>query len=633
MAIFQINNFSGNLTRKVTGQMNSGLARVGKTYSIDPFNNAPGLIFQETPTNLDPTHATITDIIVDGVLNEESGVSYLYCIDRSGIVYKINTSSDATAVVTNALGITLKYGGGIKILATVGVGNASSAATGSYLIIAHDGGVLYMDLDGTGVTTIQNFTVQGVTDIQVNTTNDTLTIPNSIISTLHTGDQVVLFSGSTPPPAPLVYGTTYYFVPFDNTHIRLATTQANALAGVYIDITTTGVASGTFNFQFQNWISGVPHPISDEFFGGFFIGNGPYLADFNSNSLTLNSSRLSPTFPKNYVINSLTVDGEGRYLRINGTTGTTQDIITTDPSAPTQAPISRTIYWNGIDETYDSYDPFTQTNMSSMFSFLGNDIGFGQDFWGASMFQTQSGSVDKMLDIKEIRAPNYGSITSTGSLLLFAAPYYVQNAWKCGIFSFGTLDDQDQPGIYSLLGIAPSDSNTICTAVGMLRLVQNRYRKSDGTYSTNSKFYVSTYETGTTPHANFYSFSLTSGQGTASAGVYETQIEEFTMMQQIDRVAFYIKPSTTGVSFKLDLIDVDSSVPSGASFTYTYAAGTDETLLQGSLEFFEWANLQIKNMQALGLRITNLGTAQPGLVQLFIETHDTDKGASQLQQT
>lgn len=46
-------------------------------------------------------------------------------------------------------------------------------------------------------------------------------------------------------PAPLVAATTYYAIHVDATHIRVATTFANAVANIFIDITTTGTPPNT----------------------------------------------------------------------------------------------------------------------------------------------------------------------------------------------------------------------------------------------------------------------------------------------------------------------------------------------------------------------------------------------------
>lgn len=631
MAIFQVNNFLGNLTRKSFGQMNSGLARIGRTHSFDPFDEVSSIRFNEAAENLDPTHATITDIIVDGDFNEENGILYVYCVDRSGTVYKINTSTDAITVVTNSLGISLAYGGGLRVIYPGGI---------QKLIISHNVGFTTMFTDGTGVVLNQlGINLDGTDiDIDVSTnqilvSNTTQTISQNTYNSLYTGMPIVWTNGEG-GVAPLVSGTTYYLIVKGNFEVQLATTLENAHKGINIDFTSvTNPTAWALNGP--NWISNIPHPISSEYFGGIFMGNGWNLVDYNIAANTTNFSRLNPTFPQNYTINSLEIDGQGRYMRINGTIGTAQDIITVDPTAPAQAPIARSLYWNGIDDSYDSYDAFTQTNTSALFSFVGSDMTLGNDFWGSSIFNNASGSPDKMLSMKDVRPPLPGAMTSTSNLLLFASPYYngASKQWLASIFGVGTLDDQDQPSIYNLLGIPATAPNTVCTQVGMMKLVQNRTLKSDGTVFTNSKLYVCTYETGSvTPFPNLYAFNLTPNGNSVNGGIYETQKEKFTLQQQIERVVFYTNPTQAGVSFRLDLIDVDDTIPEGGSFTYAYASGDDDTELQGTLEVFEWAASEVKNMQALGLRITNLGTVQPGINQIYISTHDTDKAASQLQQ-
>lgn len=627
MALFQINNFGGNLTRKSFGTMNSGLARIGKSHSQDPFNKVSSVMFNETATNLDPSHSTVKDVLVDGDLNEESGILYIYAVDRSGTVYKINTSTDAISVVTNTLNISLAFGGGIRVIYPGGQ---------QKLIITHNTGYVVMFTDGTGVahnTVPTDFQGQfgdvDVTDslLNVNTSSEPISINQ--YDSAYTGQPVVWTTPSGESVVPLISGNTYYLIIKGNFQVQLALTASDAMKGVFIPFVSASNPLA-WDLNGSGWIPNIPHPISDEYFGGIFMGNGFNLVDYAISSGTANNSRLNPTFPQNYTINAIEIDGQGRYMRINGTTGTAQDIITTDPIAQTQTPKARSLYWNGIDDSYDSYDAFVQSNTSALNSFIGSDMVFGQDFWGGSIYQNNGGAPDKMLALREVRSPLPGAITSTSNLLVFGAPYYSQNVWRCGIFGIGTLDDQDQPSIYSLLGIPATTNNTICTQVGMLKLAQNRMIKSDGTVLTNSKFYVSTYETGGTAAANLYSFNLTPNAGTVNNGVYETQKEKFQLQQAIDRVAFYVNPTQTGVSFRLDLIDVDDTIPTNGSFTYTYSSGVgDETQMQGTLEVFEWSALQMKNLQALGLRITNLGTVQPGINQIYIETHDTDKAASQ----
>lgn len=63
-------------------------------------------------------------------------------------------------------------------------------------------------------------------------------------------------------PAPLNGTTTYYSIPVDATHIRLATSYANAVSGVYIDLTTAGSLAGTLSAQGP--AGGVPNNASIE---------------------------------------------------------------------------------------------------------------------------------------------------------------------------------------------------------------------------------------------------------------------------------------------------------------------------------------------------------------------------------
>lgn len=637
MAVFQINNFVGRLTRRTTGTMNSGLVPWGKSHSIDSFGNSGSMSFNEIPTHIDSGHTTINDLIIDGVTNEEAGTLYLYAVDRSGTVYKINTTTDAIAVLVSGLTdpyfsvpITLKFGGGIRIFSNYGARK---------LMIAHDVGMFYMNLDGTGQTYIANNVALNFATANVTTGSSVITftsaVPGGAGLALYTG-MPVTWSGSIPLPSPFAVLTTYYVIVNTVTGagaggtFQLASSLANAIAGTAITVTGTVPATSNWVVSGVNWVPNIPHPISEEFFGGIFIGNGFSLFDFNISSLTVTApNRLNPSVPTNFGINSIETDGEGRYLRLNVTQNITQDEETVDPTALAQPSISRAIYWNGIDTGYDSFDPFSQTNTTSMFSFLGVDISFGQDFYGTSMFQSFGGAVDNMAAIKSIRPPLEGAITSASNMMFFAAPYFVQNAWLAGVFCYGKLDDEDQGNYLGpMLGITPSDLNTICSAVGFLKIVQNRFRKSDGTWLTNSKAYISTYETGTAPHVNLYSFTLLPENGTPNNAVYETQREKLTLMQQIDRITIYLRPSITGVSFSLSLVDVDGTIPSGGVFTYTFAAGTDDTLLQGSLEKIVWENLQVKNFQSLGLRFNNLGTVQPNISQVYIETHDVDQAAT-----
>lgn len=73
-----------------------------------------------------------------------------------------------------------------------------------------------------------------------NSSNDQLTV-----STFIPTGMPINFTAGGGLPAPLVAATTYYAINVDATHIRVATTFANAISNTFIDITTNGTPPNT----------------------------------------------------------------------------------------------------------------------------------------------------------------------------------------------------------------------------------------------------------------------------------------------------------------------------------------------------------------------------------------------------
>jgi len=71
---------------------------------------------------------------------------------------------------------------------------------------------------------------------------------------LSTGQGPIHVTTNNTLPAPLAINTDYYVIKIDSTHIELATSQANAIAGTNIDLTTNG--SGTETLRTLNFAPG-----------------------------------------------------------------------------------------------------------------------------------------------------------------------------------------------------------------------------------------------------------------------------------------------------------------------------------------------------------------------------------------
>lgn len=87
---------------------------------------------------------------------------------------------------------------------------------------------------------------------------------NSVTDELTVTTQYVLgqqFEVSTTGtlPAPLVINTTYFAIPIDATHIRVATTYLNALSNTFIDLTTNGTPTNTIT----NDTNGIPGQLQE----------------------------------------------------------------------------------------------------------------------------------------------------------------------------------------------------------------------------------------------------------------------------------------------------------------------------------------------------------------------------------
>lgn len=147
-----ISNFGGRLTRNSIGDLNSGLAKYATTFGNDPFSNISSLTWLEAPTQIDPTGAVITDLIVAARPRLESGITYVYAVGHTGRVYKIQVNQPSAynpnldiPVLLTTLTInspTFKYGSSIQFFGT----------TTEKLYIGHDLGVTSVHYDGTTET-------------------------------------------------------------------------------------------------------------------------------------------------------------------------------------------------------------------------------------------------------------------------------------------------------------------------------------------------------------------------------------------------------------------------------------------------------------------------------------------------
>lgn len=149
MKTLVIDNFAGRLTRYNDGDINSGFCKFSKSFGYEPFSNPASLTWADTPIQIDPTGAVITDLIVAGKERVESSVLYVYAVGHTGRVYKIQVNDPSTKEPDYDTPV---------LLATLAVDSPTFTRGGSVeffgaterIYIGHDKGVTQLDFDGTG---------------------------------------------------------------------------------------------------------------------------------------------------------------------------------------------------------------------------------------------------------------------------------------------------------------------------------------------------------------------------------------------------------------------------------------------------------------------------------------------------
>ena len=150
MPTITINNFAGKLTRQNYGDINSGLAKYTTTHSADPYSDPGQLTWQETATRVDGFGvSSITGMIVAGKERVESSLSYVYAVDHTAKLYKIQVNSSTNANVDTA-----------SVIGTLTAQSPTFTRGGSMdffgateqIYIGHDIGVTRVNFDGSGET-------------------------------------------------------------------------------------------------------------------------------------------------------------------------------------------------------------------------------------------------------------------------------------------------------------------------------------------------------------------------------------------------------------------------------------------------------------------------------------------------
>jgi len=114
MPTITINNLGGPLTRRDTGDINSGMARYDTSWGYDPFSKPGKLTWLEQPTSI-----LTGNLVTTGKVRDESGLVRVYATDTSNNLYRIRVNDvndpdvDAPSVISGLSGDNYARGGGM----------------------------------------------------------------------------------------------------------------------------------------------------------------------------------------------------------------------------------------------------------------------------------------------------------------------------------------------------------------------------------------------------------------------------------------------------------------------------------------------------------------------------------------
>lgn len=556
----EITNFSGRLSRILNGDLNSGFAKFATSWGYDPFSKPMNLTWFEQPVDIT---GPITDLIVAAK----------------------------------------KYFGGNAV---AGIGNLQQ-----YVLLLGNSGKLYVMQPNSPTSVI------GTSQANV----DSVLGSASIGGTYNFGGSLEIYGNQSIAGAAVFVGsdTQISYVPLSNINGAQRLVSANLVG-------TLNNATGAFRpmklFQGLLRVSNASTI--------FTIGASGTVVSLYAASIrgVVNAnSDLQTPLPVNAEIQDMDVSIDGNYLLI-ATSGVDNEQIATFGQDYTNASANDSVLygWNGADSNITTETTMPSIDLTALQTYLGNNLFFSQDGFGSSM----TDGINKILTLPGNKSPFANATAVNGNFLSWVSVENAQsnNSTYATLYYFGGLDQENPPGLYRMSRI--TSTSAFVYSAPMNTLVDNNYRSvpsiiTGGTTTQPlgyGKHYISLigpgFNGGTNVYKLFRFLVNSTGLGSPQLGVYETQTQLFSKKITVKQIRVYTEPTISGNGFQMSFVGSDGSVITNGTFTYTYAAGTDVTQAQGSLERIDF-NPSMKDSYALGMRLTNTGSVNMTIKKIEID--------------
>lgn len=383
------------------------------------------------------------------------------------------------------------------------------------------------------------------------------------------------------------------------------------------------------------------HPLRD-FLSDLLIGNGPTIAAIDTTGTVISPivnlnvqsttqsvySQISPPFGPEATVQDMDVSPNRDYIYITASDVPSEEIMTVAKDRQAASATDGSVYkWNGIDDGITAGTTIPSYAVTALQTYLQNNLFFANDPFGTSI----NDGVNKILTLNNNKSPLPNATGVNGSFLFWVAPEInaASTTTMASMYYFGSLDREMPPGLFRLMRYSTSLSNGFVYQTPFNMLVNNRFSTVNNAVTSivslgYGKHYFSTYEvnsgtTGTDVKKLLRFLVTSTGTGTPQSGVYETQTQLFGKKISVKQIRVYTEPTASGNGFQLDCIGSDGAViTNSATNTYSYAAGTDITLLQGSLDRVNF-NPVMNDTYNLGIRITNTGTVNMTIKKIEVD--------------
>lgn len=359
------------------------------------------------------------------------------------------------------------------------------------------------------------------------------------------------------------------------------------------------------------WTQTVPKPMC-QFLGNLYVGHGTKLAEINSGATVSTYSKLSPTFPTDTQVRDIKLSIDGNYVQMVVSGAALGDITSISVDTSVLVPTDSFLFrWNGTDAGYTSSTAFPGIILTANSLFGDSEYTFGYDQLANAVYNPTRKFLTALPNVlSDSPLPNglvsIGNLIQWGGVLNFAGNTYAT------LLAYGSLSDYDiERGFWCTVFEQATGDETDVVRMPFQSLVSNLaiaglYTGYAGGIYGNSKIYYSTLETSSAPTTRYKLYKWTpfpTGAGEAAFGLFQTQNQLFSKKVIVQEVRIYGRPWVADNEFTVDLVGADDTPISGSSKTFT--AGTNLTIG----EDFAWYKPTCEPVYSLGLRITNLGSA------------------------